>query len=59
MEFAAVNSQLAGLLDEGEHQPLTKDRPHYPQREFWPVQRRQRHVRDRKNIQKSFVPHAC
>ena len=32
-EFAAVNSQPAGLLEEGENQPPTKDRPHYPQRE--------------------------
>ena len=35
LEFTAVNSQLAGLLEEGEHQPPTKDRPHDPQREFW------------------------
>ena len=30
LEFVAVNSQLAGLLEEGEHQPPTKDRTHDP-----------------------------
>ena len=54
LEFAAVNSQPAGLLEEGENQPPTKDRPHYPQRENWPVQKQQRHVRDRKNIRKKL-----
>ena len=28
------NSQLAELLEEGEHQPPTKDRTYVPQREF-------------------------
>ena len=32
LEFFAVNSHLAGLLEEGEHKPRTKDRQ--PQREF-------------------------
>ena len=54
LEFAAVNSQPARLLEEGENQPPTKDRPHYPQRENWPVQKHQRHVRDRKNIRKKL-----
>ena len=54
LEFAAVNSQPARLLEEGENQPPTKDRPHYPQRENWPVQKQQRHVRDRKNIRKKL-----
>ena len=56
LEFVAVNSHLAGLLEEGEQQPPTEVR--YPQREFW-LTRQQRHVRDRKNIRKSCVPHPC
>ena len=56
LEFVAVNSHLAGLLEEGEHQPPTEVR--YPRREFW-LPRHQRHVRDRKNIRKSCVPHPC
>ena len=30
MEFAALNSQLAGLLEEGEHHPLPKIDPIIP-----------------------------
>ena len=32
LEFVAVNSHLAGLLEQGEYQLPTKDR--HPQREF-------------------------
>ena len=32
LEFVIVNSHLAGLLEEGEHQPPTKVR--HPQRGF-------------------------
>ena len=56
LEFFAVNSHLAGLLEEGEHQPPTKDR--HLQRGFG-LPRHQRHVRDRKNPRKSCVPHPC
>ena len=56
LEFIAVNSHLAGLLEEGEHQPPTKVR--HPQRGFG-LPRHQRHVRDRKNIRNSCVPQPC
>ena len=56
LEIVAVNSHLAGLLEEDEHQPPTKVR--HPQRGFG-LPRHQRHVRDRKNIRKNCVPQPC